>query len=178
MRSEWRDGSRTRRVEVESEGPGRYRILVDGVALALTAESLPGGRLRIETAEGVLTAEVTAAGARRFVRLGTMDFVFERLQGTRGRAAGASDGGLAAPMPGVVTRVMVAAGDEVKRGQPLVAVEAMKMEHLVRAPQDGRVKALRVRQGELVQGGTALIELDESAPPVSLEPGPKGGTRN
>ena len=63
-------------------------------------------------------------------------------------------------MPGVVTRVMVAAGDTVRKGQPLLAIEAMKMEHLIRAPRDGRVKEVRASAGEMVNGGVALVELE------------------
>jgi 3-methylcrotonyl-CoA carboxylase alpha subunit len=162
MRSEWRDGQRTREVEVVAEGEGRYRVTVDGAELSFTVEPLAGGRLRLVTADGVTTAEVTAVGPRRFVRLGTMDFVFERQLGARRRAAAAADGGLEAPMPGVVTRVMVAAGDAVKKGQPLVAVEAMKMEHLVRSPRDGRVKIVRVKTGEMVAGGVALVDMENA----------------
>lgn len=162
MRGDWKDGARTRRVEVAVDGAGRYRVIVDGAELSLAVEPLEGGRLRIETADGVTTAEVTAIGSKRFVRLGVMDFVFERVAGGRGGATAAADGGLEAPMPGVVTRVLVAAGETVTRGQPLLAVEAMKMEHLVRAPRDGRVKALRVRPGELVQGGSALVDLEDA----------------
>jgi 3-methylcrotonyl-CoA carboxylase alpha subunit len=163
MRGDWKDGARTRTVEVVAEGAGRYRVNVDGAELVLTAEPLEGGRLRIVTADGVTSAEVTAAGPKRFVRLGTMDFVFERILGGRKRGSAAAGGGLESPMPGVITKVLVAAGDTVKQGQPLVAVEAMKMEHLVRAPRDGKVKAVRAKQGELVQGGATLIELEDEA---------------
>ena len=160
MRGEWKDGARTRTVEVVAEGAGRYRVIVDGAELKLGAEPLAGGRLRIVTADGVTGAEVTAAGPKRFVRLGSMDFVFERVLGSRARGRSGAEGGLEAPMPGVVTRVLVAPGDVVKKGQPLVAVEAMKMEHMVRSPRDGTVKSVHARVGDLVQGGVALIELE------------------
>jgi 3-methylcrotonyl-CoA carboxylase alpha subunit len=88
--------------------------------------------------------------------------VLERAAAGRRKGGGAEAGGLEAPMPGVVTKVLVAQGDRVQRGQPLVAVEAMKMEHMVRAPRDGQVKAVRVKQGELVGGGAALLELEET----------------
>ena len=74
----------------------------------------------------------------------------------------ASEIGLEAPMPGVVTRVHVAAGETVKQGQPLVAIEAMKMEHVLRAPRDGRVRAVAARTGEMVSGGAPLVELEEA----------------
>lgn len=157
----YRDGDRVRVVEIAREGDGRARVRVDEAELALEVEALPDGTLRLTGAHGVTLAQVTASGTRRFVRLGAMDFVLERESEGR-RGARGRHGGLESPMPGVVTRVMVAPGDAVKRGQPLLALEAMKMEHVLRAPRDGRVRAVAARAGEMVEGGVALVELEES----------------
>ena len=166
-RSEWRDGDRVRVVEVAAEGGGRYRVIVDGAPLEIMAERLADGRLCLTTEQGVTIVELTAAGTRRFVRLGTLDFVLEReagaASGRRGRGPRAHGGGLESPMPGVVTRVMVAAGEEVEKGQPLLALEAMKMEHLIRAPRDGRIRSVKATVGQMVNGGLPLIEMDEES---------------
>jgi pyruvate carboxylase subunit B len=63
-----------------------------------------------------------------------------------------------APMPGLVTRVLVAPGDEVKAGTRLIVMEAMKMENELRAKADGRVKAVPVQAGTAVEKGTLLVE--------------------
>ena len=160
MRSHWRDGEHTRSVEVSPLTSGRYRVVVDGAEQEIVIEPLGEGRARLIAGEQHAVVEVTAVGTRRFVRLGTMDFVFERQVRRRGASAGT--GGLESPMPGLVTRVLVAVGDAVRRGQPLLAVEAMKMEHLIRAPRDGRVARLQAREGEMVNGGVALVELEET----------------
>jgi biotin carboxyl carrier protein len=55
---------------------------------------------------------------------------------------------------------MAAAGEAVTKGQPLVALEAMKMEHLIRAPHDGVVKSIPVEAGQMVDGGAALAEME------------------
>ena len=165
MRSAWRDGDRVRVVEVAALGGGHYRVTVDGAPFEVTAERLADGRLSLTTEQGVTLAELTAAGARRFVRLGTLDFVLEReaagARGRKGRGPRGHGSGLDSPMPGVVTRVMVAAGDTVEKGQPLLALEAMKMEHLIRAPRDGRITSVAATVGQLVSGGVPLVELDE-----------------
>jgi 3-methylcrotonyl-CoA carboxylase alpha subunit len=165
MKSAWRDGDRSRTVEVVSLGGGRYRVSVDGAPFELSATAGPDGRLSLTTEQGVTNAELTVAGARRFVRLGTLDFVLERESGARrpGSARGGHAAGLESPMPGVVTRVMVAAGDTVTKGQPLVALEAMKMEHLIRAPRDGRIRSIAAIVGQMVSGGVPLAEMDEAA---------------
>jgi biotin carboxyl carrier protein len=77
--------------------------------------------------------------------------------------AGSDD--LSAPMPGVVARVLVDEGEMVTPGQGLVIVEAMKMEHVVRAGRAGVVRRLYVRQGEQVEGGARIAEIG---------PGPTG----
>ena len=70
-------------------------------------------------------------------------------------------GSLLAPMPGAVVRVAVAEGARVTAGQPLVVLEAMKMEHTVAAPVDGVVTALHVRPGDQVESGQALAVVEE-----------------
>jgi 3-methylcrotonyl-CoA carboxylase alpha subunit len=77
-------------------------------------------------------------------------------------ASHAHHGGLTAPMNGSIVRVLVEAGQQVEAGTALVVLEAMKMEHSIRAPHAGVVKALYCDEGELVNEGTALVELEEA----------------
>ncbi|QOQ76663.1 acetyl/propionyl/methylcrotonyl-CoA carboxylase subunit alpha [Pseudomonas poae] len=69
-------------------------------------------------------------------------------------------GGLTAPMNGSIVRVLVEVGQAVEAGTQLVVLEAMKMEHSIRAPQAGVVKALFFQEGEMVAEGSALVELE------------------
>ena len=164
MKSLWRDGERVREVELTPLGPGRWRVRVDAAEFELAAEPMGDGKLRLVADGRTTVAEVTPAGTRRFVRLGTLDFILEReASGRRRTAAGGPGGGLEAPMPGVITKVMVVVGDEVSKGQPLVALEAMKMEHQVRAPRAGRVKSVSASPGTMVQAGAVLVELDAAS---------------
>jgi len=68
--------------------------------------------------------------------------------------------GVTAPLSGSVSKILVAEGDEIKAGQVLVVLEAMKMETEITAPADAKVKALLVTQGESVQGGQGLVEFE------------------
>jgi len=70
-----------------------------------------------------------------------------------------SAGRLTAPMPGRVTQLMVEPGSHVRRGEPLMIIEAMKMEHTVAAPVDGVVEEVRFAVGDLVDEGAELIAL-------------------
>ncbi|NMY51725.1 acetyl/propionyl/methylcrotonyl-CoA carboxylase subunit alpha [Pseudomonas sp. WS 5011] len=70
-------------------------------------------------------------------------------------------GGLTAPMNGSIVRVLVEAGQQVEADTALVVLEAMKMEHSIRAPHTGTVKALYCSEGEMVSEGAVLVELEE-----------------
>ena len=80
-----------------------------------------------------------------------------------GRAAPPPKAGPSAvqsPMPGKVVKVLVAVGDEVKSGQGVVVVEAMKMENELKSPKDGKVKAVAVKEGQAVEAGQSLVTLE------------------
>jgi 3-methylcrotonyl-CoA carboxylase alpha subunit len=67
------------------------------------------------------------------------------------------DQSTAAPMPGIVLKILVKAGDVVTKGAPLLILEAMKMEHQIVAPRDGTIASVNCREGEMVQPGVELV---------------------
>jgi 3-methylcrotonyl-CoA carboxylase alpha subunit len=67
-----------------------------------------------------------------------------------------------APMPGKIVRVSAEAGAAVKRGEPLVVLEAMKMEHTLAAPADATIESVGVVVGDQVQEGTMLIRFAQT----------------
>ena len=67
---------------------------------------------------------------------------------------------VAAPMPGNILSVNVAAGDTVKKGQVLMILEAMKMENEIVAPQDGTVASVNVNKGDTVNSGDVLVSMN------------------
>ena len=73
--------------------------------------------------------------------------------------APAAAGAVTSPMPGTVLRLMASEGESVKKGQPILVLEAMKMENEISASSDGVLKKLYVQQGETVQGGAPLFEI-------------------
>jgi propionyl-CoA carboxylase alpha chain len=79
---------------------------------------------------------------------------------------GLPHGSLTAPMPGSVLRVMTEVGASVEVGQPLLVLEAMKMEHEIVAPATGVVSALPVVEGLQVQSGAVLAVIDDEERPA------------
>ncbi len=86
---------------------------------------------------------------------------FRRVESKRGSAG--VDLGVRSPMTGRVVAVHVQEGDLVEKGQPLVVVEAMKMEHVLRAPRAGQVRKVACTAGQLVEGSAELVELLDAA---------------
>jgi pyruvate carboxylase subunit B len=123
--------------------------------LLLGAESWSVAAEALDTDTWVLGA----VGERRAVSV--LDERTRQIQELTGKRAGGPRGGVVrAPMPGLVVRVEVAAGDTVAAGAGLVVVEAMKMENELRAPAAGLVKEIHVAAGAAVETGAPLVTLE------------------
>jgi 3-methylcrotonyl-CoA carboxylase alpha subunit len=135
---------------------------------------LPGGRTQVsgEAAEDE-AIEVNLGGERRHARVvretGALT-VFttgttHRLEFAMPVAVDEEDpsGRLVSPLPGSVAQVLVGSGQSVTRGQALMIIEAMKMEHTISAPQTGKVGQIYFAAGEQVAEGAQLLEF-EAAP--------------
>jgi len=156
------------------------RFIVRQGEVATPVEVLADGRVRVGGQDGVFT--VTALGSGEYVvsgggatwRVAVAGPPDARWVGCEGvsacvdvqpeglpremRARGVA-GGLSAPMPGTVIDVAVGVGQQVRAGDLLLTLEAMKMELPIRAPRDGTVSAVRCAPGELVQPGPLLVEI-------------------
>ncbi len=97
------------------------------------------------------------------IAIGVRRFCFSRVQPGFAQSDAAKDGDITAPMPGLVREILVVPGARVSKGAPLAVLEAMKMQHPLTAPFDGRVAALHAEPGKQVTAGDLLIKLGPSA---------------
>ena len=122
-----------------------------------------GELVAIETEGGVHPVRVAREGDRVLVACSGSVYEVRRdlPAAARGRRAGTGEhgAGLLAPMPGRVRKTLVRPGEKVAKGDVVLVLEAMKMEHAIRAPQDGIVMRLDHRDGDLVEAGTVLAEI-------------------
>jgi 3-methylcrotonyl-CoA carboxylase alpha subunit len=122
-----------------------------------------GSRLRAFVASDENATWVFIEGRTfRFEKVRTGSNGFEKVQGSEKARRGSGSRGLtdlSAPMPATVLRVLTAPGRTVRRGETLILLEAMKMELPLRAPQDGTVKEVLCEEGQLVQPGSILVEI-------------------
>ncbi|TWS98459.1 acetyl/propionyl/methylcrotonyl-CoA carboxylase subunit alpha [Reyranella sp. CPCC 100927] len=146
------------------------RIEIGNAVLDAGATLARDGSFRATLGEAVTSARVV----RNVANDGGVDYVVFADGSVGGRtlrlvdprdvsaaeAAGAPGGGLKAPMPGKIIDFKVKAGESVSRGQPVVVLEAMKMEHTLVAPSDGTVKRLLYAPGDQVPDGADLVEFE------------------
>jgi biotin carboxyl carrier protein len=118
------------------------------------------GVVRIES-ERNATAWTVAVGDVRWVFVDGVVYELTEARPSERPRRSSHHGSLMAPMPATVRRVLVKPDDTVRRGDSLIILEAMKMELPVRATTDATVRAVHCQEGELVQPGVTLVELDE-----------------
>jgi len=156
-----------REMEVEVDGE---QVTVGGRVHVATLSRVPGTPVRQLLLDGRSEAvAVEAAGGGRWTitRRGErceIEVLDERTRHVRSLTAGGDRArgplALKAPMPGLVVRVQVEAGQPVAAGSGVVVLEAMKMENELRAAGPGVVRTVRVRPGEAVEKGQVLVEFD------------------
>jgi 3-methylcrotonyl-CoA carboxylase alpha subunit len=151
--------SATQRSHSEFEASG------GGAQVRVTASAGAGELIRLSPFDARDAIDALVAEARVSVWRGSESLTFavhdERAaEGALQHAAGS----LSTPLPGVVVRVAVKVGERVQAGALLMVVEAMKMEHAIRAPHDGTVRAIKYQPGERVPEGATLIELEPPPP--------------
>ncbi len=149
-------------VEVRDEKHIAVTSRGESFGFVLCGDRREGSHVRYE-AEGVTReAEVVLAGAEIAVYVSGRSARFtvpDALGALEDDAAG--EDRVVAPIPGLVKVVKASAGQAVVKGDPLIVLEAMKMEHTLIAPRDGRIAEVMAAAGDLVQEGTVLVRLDE-----------------
>ncbi|MGW2402255.1 ATP-binding protein [Kitasatospora sp. NPDC001664] len=157
--------------------PSAWDATLDGGPIRTVRAALAPERLHL-TVDGLQTTfahttDSTAAGTVQWLGLDGDAWGVHPYDPVADQARGgdAHHGGLTAPMPGTVTVVKTSPGEQVRRGQPLLVLEAMKMEHVITAPHDGTVSELRAAAGSTVAMDELLVVVEPSGTADALTTG-------
>ena len=164
----WRDGDREVAVIVRRPRTGRLQLELPGGVEEASVRQGDDGRLAIWLAGDTFTA----SAVRRVLPDGGIEYALfadggsrrlrlvDPLDVTQYEASAVGDGSVRSPLPGKIIDLKVKAGDSVSKGQALLVLEAMKMEHTLAAPADGKIKSVRYAVGEQVSEGADLVEFE------------------
>lgn len=140
------------------------KLLVDGTEVEfgpVDVEVTEGGdRLYVRTANGTSTAAIARRAGKTLVSYLGRTYEVERPGRRPARSSAVHDGELRAAMPGVIVEVLVTEGDEVKAGQKLAVLEAMKTQQPISAPFDGTVTRVTTAAGSQVAEGELLAVVE------------------
>jgi 3-methylcrotonyl-CoA carboxylase alpha subunit len=154
----FRDGETILGLRAHPLGHGRFRLDLPGRSVELAGADDASGALRFSLDGVTSTARVVVQGGDLVIlRAGAQHrlTLIDPLAAAPMEAAGG--GRLTAPMPGRIIQILTSAGAEIRRGTALLVLEAMKMEHTITAPADGKVESVRYAVGDLVEDGAELI---------------------
>lgn len=164
-----REASSGRQFDVELDrGGSPIEARLDGVEIKLVNQPLGDGAFLIDCDGRRVRAFAARSGQSIVVSIGPQTFTFAELKASRGGSRHSlATPLLTAPMPGKVLKILVGEGEQVEAGQPLITMEAMKMETTLSAEGPAQVKRIPVSEGQMVDAGAVLIELsplDSSKP--------------
>lgn len=149
------------KAEVATLADGRFAVWTGTEAVTLCATPLEGTSVRVNLGDRLLVVEVVRGNTRVAIFADGNSYVFGILdEFVDAGAAEVGDDVVIAPMPGLVWAVHTQAGSAIARGDPLIVLEAMKMEHTLIAPRDGTVAEVLAAAGDHVSDGTILIVLE------------------
>jgi len=152
------DGARGVEVTAHYRRDG-YLLDLPGGSVAVRAQAEQDGRLVVDLGGRRVHGTVVRQGQQLTVFTGGVShrLALQGLEVTEDEQAG---GALTAPMPGNVVQVLVQAGAQVEKGEPLMIIEAMKMEHTIAAPAAGTVREVLFAKGDQVRDGDQLFQFD------------------
>jgi biotin carboxyl carrier protein len=137
-----------------------YFVTYDNTEYRVEAEEIKPGQLKIKVGDRLIKAVITEGDKEKFVFVDGEVFKVKpvELTGTR-KTKKKEEGDLSSPISGKVVNVKVKEGDTVKKGAVLMVIEAMKMEYLIRAPFDSKVKKVNFKEKDQIEIGQNTVDL-------------------
>jgi 3-methylcrotonyl-CoA carboxylase alpha subunit len=125
------------------------------------AEELKPGQLKIKIGNRIIKSVITEGDKEKYVFVDGNVFKVKpvELTGTKKKKR-REDGDLCSPISGKVVNVKVKKDDIVKKGQVLMVIEAMKMEYLIRAPNNGKIKKVNFKENDQIEIGQNTVEIE------------------
>ena len=140
-----------------------YFITYDNTEYKVQAEETKPGQLKIKLGDRIVKSVITEGEKEKYVFVDGEVFKVRPVELTgMKKSKRKDDGDLSSPISGKVVSVKVKNGQSVKKGSVLMVIEAMKMEYLIRAPFDGKVKKVNFKEKDQIEIGQNTVEFTKS----------------
>ncbi|UCF49601.1 MAG: biotin/lipoyl-binding protein [Thermoplasmatales archaeon] len=139
-----------------------FFITYDNTEYKVEVEETKPGQLKIKIADRIIKSIITEGEKEKFVFVNGQVFRVKPVELTgKKKLSKREEGNLSSPISGKVVSVKVKNGDSVKKGEVLMIIEAMKMEYLIRAPYNGKIKNVNFNENDQVEIGQSTVDVDK-----------------
>ena len=139
-----------------------FFITYDNTEYKVKAEEIKPGQLKIKIGKRILKAVITDGGKEKYVFVDGDVYKVKHVELTaKKKTRKKEEGNLNSPISGKVVNIKVKKGDNVKKGDVLMVIEAMKMEYLIRAPSNGKVKKVNFKENDQIEIGEETVEIEK-----------------
>ncbi|MCK5257885.1 MAG: biotin/lipoyl-binding protein, partial [Thermoplasmatales archaeon] len=141
----------------------QYFITYDNTEYKVEADEIKPGHLKIKLGDRVIKCVITKGDKDKFVFVEGDVFKVRNIELTGAKKTKKKDeGNLNSPISGKVVNIKVKGGDKIKKGDVLMIIEAMKMEYLIRAPYNGKVKKVNFKEKDQIEIGQNTVEITKN----------------
>ncbi len=141
----------------------QYFVTYDNTEYEVEADEIKPGHLKIKLGDRVIKCVITKGDKDKFVFVEGDVFKVRNIELTGAKKNKKKDeGNLNSPISGKVVNIKVKGGDKVKKGDVLMIIEAMKMEYLIRAPYNGKVKKVNFKEKDQIEIGQNTVEITKN----------------
>jgi len=139
-----------------------YYVIYDNTEYKVEAEEIKPGYLKIKIGDRLIKSVITEGNKEKFVFVDGAVFKVKPIELTGAKKTKKKEeGDLSSPISGKIVSIKTKVGASVKKGDVLMIIEAMKMEYLIRAPYDGKVKKINFKENDQIEIGQETVDLEK-----------------
>lgn len=142
-------------VDVIEQNPRFVLFNLDGTEYTVNLSNVDDYKMNLS----YNNSNVTVVGVDTHFVVDGVEFRISAPNRSRSKGKAADHGQMTSPMPGKILKIFIKVGSEVEPGTPILVMEAMKMEHTIKASKKGVVEKVHYKEGDQVQGGVELVKL-------------------
>ena len=142
-------------IELIEQNPSFVLFKFEGDEYSINLNNMADGKFNLNSSG----KNATVIGSEKYFFVNGTEFVIETPKKSRTKSRGHDHGQMVSPMPGKILKIFVSPGEIVNVGTPILVMEAMKMEHTIKASRDGKIESIFFKEGDQIAGGVELVKL-------------------